>query len=599
MTPDQERIYFSLQGDKSVIFVPPARLSKPDGLGVPQPATAHPFYWWASQIVKGEKAPDSLPGYQYLNHEQFRALITDIKTNGWKSGSMPKVVIDRHGQIILTDGLHRSAAAFALGIPTIPCEVLWRELEWTALKHSLLAAGGGVPTVYQGINHPDFDRWGVIRKDSPERAQQIHSLVPAGSKGVDLGCNSGALVVALEALGHQMQGVDANPHLVAAARYRARMAPPVGVGRDVSFRLPGGPLPQVDFAVCVSVLHHYLTSDTGSELVHSLTYAAPIVVFDSPRVGDLVAGDSQQTDPEAMGRWFCNRAGGGSVEVIATDGRRPLLVWRRGVEATRKPKTTKGTAPQVVGLVGPAFSGSTLLSMVLDGLPGVAGVGETHWITDYGWGNRDKPNCMSHGPECPVWTPEFLTHLENHPTNWWPQIAKRTGCQILVSSDKNPLNFDRFGRPDKVIVPYKDPRAWVASWFRHQETTDTEEAISRMFGHYVRDLKWLEQNQIPWISVSIEDLAANPDSVLRALATWLGVEFDPSALDIRAHSHCQIGGNQDAALRESESYRATFGEGIRVDNRWTTELPPGVAESVIIDPRVKDVLSRLQERVMK
>ena len=112
---------------------------------------------------------------------------------------------------------------------------------------------------------------------------------------------------------------------------------------------------------------------------------------------------------------------------------------------------------QVLGIVGLDYCGSTVISNVLSGLPGAINVGESHWIIDREIGCKEcgrKP--------CPVFTNRLLFRLRNEEISsglWWEIISKETGSDLIISSDKLPKHYDRFGTPEFILFVHKDPRA--------------------------------------------------------------------------------------------------------------------------------------------
>ena len=49
-------------------------------------------------------------------------------------------------------------------------------------------------------------------------------------------------------------------------------------------------------------------------------------------------------------------------------------------------------------------------------------------------------------------------------SQWWNKIGTFSGCEFVISADKRPHHYDRFGVPDKLLFLVKDPRAHIVSW---------------------------------------------------------------------------------------------------------------------------------------
>jgi len=271
------------------------------------------------------------------NPGKFAELVEGIRAHGWQGGRV-SVGINRRGQLVLTDGMHRTAAAAALGLASIPITVVWRDESWWALLHGMKRLNGGAK-LYHPIAHPDFGKWPAWRKDSPARVRIITELLSShdARRVVDLGCHSGVIACGLARAGLQVLGLDVNPHAVEAATHLAAMA---GIGADgrAVFRLSEA-VPQLeatDAVVCLSALNHQWATGaaetTGAAILQAIGQAAGLLITDCPVPGDPVAGDSARwTDPGQVCGWIEGHLGG-SARVAAGAGselQRPLITWNR------------------------------------------------------------------------------------------------------------------------------------------------------------------------------------------------------------------------------------------------------------------------------
>jgi SAM-dependent methyltransferase len=272
----------------------------------------------------------------------FAELVQAMDSEGWKDGERIKVAINDRGQIVITDGLHRAAAAYAVCLLPIPAEIVYRHEQWWALKYALMDLNDGV-RLYQPIDHPDFASWPTWRSDTKARAKAIFVSLPKSRPlyGVDLGCNAGALTLALAREQIAMYGYDTDPRAVRVAQMIANME---HIGADeayVSFyqsaEIPA--LLEVDFVVCLSLLNHYQAEPQRMAIGHAIFRAcvktAPLVFLDAPASGDPVGGNTEFVDPEAVFAWCAAAGVSGQGHVVAReDLQRPLLVWERGRDLT-------------------------------------------------------------------------------------------------------------------------------------------------------------------------------------------------------------------------------------------------------------------------
>lgn len=215
---------------------------------------------------------------------------------------------------------------------------------------------------------------------------------------------------------------------------------------------------------------------------------------------------------------------------------------------------------RTIGIIGPAYCGMTILNLILDGLPGVVGVGESHWMLSEG------RTCRIHSDSCPVFTREFVDSLQADPRDWWQRIAEQSGAETVVSADKRPVWFEEHGLPDMVIILYRDPRAWVASWLK-RHPGDPSEAIKILIQLYGRCLAWVEKRGLPWVGFNFDWLRVDPGcKALAGLVSDLGLDGDANQASLFwDNTHHFIGGNKAYEPHVMVPY----------DYRWVTALPAG------------------------
>lgn len=268
----------------------------------------------------------------------------------------------------------------------------------------------------------------------------------------------------------------------------------------------------------------------------------------------------------------------------------------------------------VVGLVGADFSGSTILSAVLDGLEGVQSVGETHWIVDRNLHCREccpgdsrcmwDKECRCHfDPNCPVFTTAILEKLRALPEgqrneSWWKIIGEAAQSSVVISSDKRPSHFERLGLPNKYIFTFKDPVAHVFSRAKRMAEADAS-AISD--SHVEAGIAWLVTSSAYRVDflqncgkeivlVKNEDFSKRPQRVVTGIARHLGVEPDVRALEYWNHDHHYIGGNFSVRQKASST---SVGHAVRLDSTPQRLLTSGQQERV----RMHDDISELMHRI--
>ena len=261
----------------------------------------------------------------------------------------------------------------------------------------------------------------------------------------------------------------------------------------------------------------------------------------------------------------------------------------------------RGLRLRTLGIVGLDFCGSTVVSNVLSSMPGVLNIGESHWIIDRGLGCRE-----CHNQPCPVFTRPMLGGLRSldlESNNWWEEIAKYTDAELIVSSDKLPKHYDRFGVPDYLLFLHKDPKSNIVSWckrkFRNEEGKTPEifssEQITRGVNWWVNisnmTLKWLENQEADISTMALEDFSEDPRRMTKSLCGWLGVEYDPTSIDFWKRDLHYIGGNHSVRRMGSEQH---FYQMIAVDERWRLRISQEDSERIENDNEINGILQSFQ-----
>ena len=276
----------------------------------------------------------------------------------------------------------------------------------------------------------------------------------------------------------------------------------------------------------------------------------------------------------------------------------------------------------ILYLAGWGRSGSTVLSAVLGGLPGVFAAGEARSFWQKGLLERSPCACGRPVQACEVWSPAAAAavggawpmaadelarfqadHLRTRDyVTAWPRLrfrspttdevryaqtyaalhrclADTTGARLALDSSKYPLDahlLARVGAVDvRVLHLVRDPRAVAHSWGTPKALTPeagaptlkrfrpaASSAIWTTWNAMVRDLL----RELPIHTLRYEDLVADPPAAVEAIAAFAGVPVegpvDPSALG--QHPNHMVAGNP---------VRFTTGRvPIVEDRRWITDM---------------------------
>lgn len=244
-------------------------------------------------------------------------------------------------------------------------------------------------------------------------------------------------------------------------------------------------------------------------------------------------------------------------------------------------------------ITGAGHSGSTLLGMVLAGLPGAAYVGEgakARFLHDPKKPLR-KRACKMCGEDCAFWA-DFRWDGE---AALYPLIAAHAGASIVIDSTKKPdwiraragearqagaaVRLIYLTRDGRAVInsrlrkyPDRDPAAQIEDWLAQMEAA---QALALEFGEDALELRY-------------EDLATDPERTTKRLAAFIGASWREEMIAFEDREYHLLGGNsgtQYLAARSgdasgpaatlnarSKDYYASHGRGIRLDLRWKEEL---------------------------
>ena len=266
----------------------------------------------------------------------------------------------------------------------------------------------------------------------------------------------------------------------------------------------------------------------------------------------------------------------------------------------------------IIGIIGASYCGSTLVSVILDGLPGVAAVGETHCILEKETSNMW--NCRTCGNDCEYLTDEFFDRLRKDPSNWWEKFIRQMnmpasrlrrgdaerGIRHIVASEKWFAIYDKLGLPDIALLVWRDPVSWCCSWLMHRalksksdvtlgelrpSDEDIRGAVFSWTNFYSNALMWIKSRRLARnVFLHFDKLANDPYRELERLCILLGIEYSSSAINYASMEHHHIRGNGCVTISSAKGRSGYWGEHLR-------ELPYG---KISPDFRYEKALSRKQ-----
>lgn len=248
-----------------------------------------------------------------------------------------------------------------------------------------------------------------------------------------------------------------------------------------------------------------------------------------------------------------------------------------------------------VAICGAGHSGSTLLGLVLGSHSEVFYAGEAKKTLFLGDATKPlkKRACKLCGLDCPVWS-----RFAVPPTpDLYEQLARITGCSVVVDSTKKPdwireraAELDRAGVRQARVLLVRDGRAVVNSRVRKYPDEAPEAIIEAWRAQIHASRALIDERPEDGVEVRYEELATDPERVVRSLCAFLGLAFEPAMLRYHEHAHHPLGGNtgtQSVVARARESaavsvparsrdFYGPLAGGFRLDLRWREELPERV-----------------------
>ena len=203
-----------------------------------------------------------------------------------------------------------------------------------------------------------------------------------------------------------------------------------------------------------------------------------------------------------------------------------------------------------IAIIGMSFCGSTVLSYVLGALPGIATIGESHWINSEPLPGADPAMCGHCGADCEVLSSKFLRSMRTSKENWYPRLADRLGTRVLVSADKNfdlIVKYDPLYKLDAIFC-FRSPINSFHSYRRSANLAPSDGHLLEL-SEYLSYWSWFYENamqvavQGKRLFVNWELFSSAPESNLLQLCNLLGTEFDRSALAYWQKIQHAVGGN--------------------------------------------------------
>jgi hypothetical protein len=269
----------------------------------------------------------------------------------------------------------------------------------------------------------------------------------------------------------------------------------------------------------------------------------------------------------------------------------------------------RNSCPRHVVIVGVSFCGSTLLGLVLGGLPGVANVGESHWLIDK---RRERSSqelpttpegfeqCMSCGSDCPIVTDDLRQRLADPSRDFYATLAAAYRADIIVTSDKSydqVVTLDPHLENDAIVL-FREPMAsWQSHRVRHPVAASPEgqRDYFRNWADAYEILLHYFHNRGTKVVVDFDEFAAAPQRVLAVICRALSLPFDPHALAYWRRTQHFVGGNIMLCVRLRDGDE----DALRIGPRRAPPEPVPLPEAADEFARARQVWETLRQRQVR
>ncbi|MCW5725616.1 MAG: sulfotransferase [Maricaulaceae bacterium] len=254
-----------------------------------------------------------------------------------------------------------------------------------------------------------------------------------------------------------------------------------------------------------------------------------------------------------------------------------------------------GTRLQAGMICGAGHSGSTLLGMMLGSHSRAFYAGEAGKVRYLGDPAKPlrKRACKLCGEACPVWG----GFVWDRARPLYHQIAERAGKPVVIDSTKDhqwiaerAAEFRAAGGRPALFFLLRDGRAVVNSRLRKYPDREPEQQVRDWMAQIERSQALYDAFDGAKMRVRYEELATNPERVIRGACALLELDYEPAMLDYHAAGHHPLGGNSGAQFLAARAlpdgaqaafatlngrtrdYYANHDASIQLDLRWRREL---------------------------
>jgi hypothetical protein len=200
----------------------------------------------------------------------------------------------------------------------------------------------------------------------------------------------------------------------------------------------------------------------------------------------------------------------------------------------------------VFHIASPAYSGSSMLNLLLDSVDGVRGVGEVvHYHQDFPW----ITNCC----RCRCAAKQCVVASAVKPDRFYHSIFEAYPDAVTLVDASKSIQYAMECRAmeecdHRVIVLYRDMHAVIESTTHHHPAMSPHEVEDLYMSFYEHQRGIIRESGWPCLDVRYRLLCEQTDRTLRTICEWAGIPFRRRANWWETDTHI-IGGNYSVACQ--------------------------------------------------
>lgn len=214
---------------------------------------------------------------------------------------------------------------------------------------------------------------------------------------------------------------------------------------------------------------------------------------------------------------------------------------------------------KVIFIGGTAYSGSTMLDMMIGNSPTTFSAGEVRGVFEPRRLQHIYPTCGCGDSQCTIWNEIRKSKV---PQLYQELFKNFPAMQTIVDSSKEPLwilqqlkNLQSRGISTYVILIWKSPAEFALSRLKRNSLKSWKRAwinYHRLFFTLIKD----------WRSVRYRDIVQDPDRKLREICDYTGLPFRKGMKNYWEKKHHTVFGNTSAKFHTYEANSKEFDKSV-------------------------------------